>query len=194
MREAVADRLVEWRFASCGGENGNGAAEIVGAAGEHDVYPVFGQREEAHAAQAVMLLEHGKWPLHGRAHTADQPVAAFVARGQVRMMLVGPVHQAVLDASRGETSVPGMGRVSLIAIDRPLVAADQAIGAFSVGDRGIGQFDAADDRVILIRADVYLVAKHTLVALAAPARLGVASGFDGALRARGLACGTRRSG
>src|SRR2546423_12619857 len=141
MREAVSDRLVERRFSSCGGENGNGAAEIVGAAGEHDVHPVFGQCEEAHTAQAVMLLEHGKWPLHGRAHTTDQPVAAFVARGQVRMMLVGSVHQAVLDASRGEASVAGMGGGSLIAIDRPLVAADQAIGAFSVRseERRVGE-------------------------------------------------------
>jgi len=64
------------------GQNGYGTAQIVGAARQHCVHLVSDQCKEAHAAQAVVLLDNRKRPLHAGAYAADQSIAPLVPRGQ----------------------------------------------------------------------------------------------------------------
>src|SRR5207253_6060209 len=109
----------------------------------------------------------------------DPPIAPLVARGQRRMMFVGPPHQSILDAGFAQPRMPGVGVIGLIAIDRGLVAADQGIAELRIRDRGIGRDDAADEGVLGIDADVDLVTECALLALAAPARVGIGRSLAG---------------
>ncbi|MER9638848.1 hypothetical protein NKJ70_32090 [Mesorhizobium sp. M0092] len=97
------------------------------------------------------------------------------------MMFVGPPHQAVLDACLDQPGMSGVGIISLIAIDRPFIAADQCVGRLGVGDRSVAHLDAPDQRMILVDADVHLVAEGALLALLAPARILVRRWLDRAL-------------
>ena len=72
-----------------------------------------------------------------------------LARGQ-RMVLVGPVHHPVLDASDAQVRPPPRSGVGLVAIDRSFVAADQKIGRLGVVDIGRGHQLPADDGRALV--------------------------------------------
>src|SRR5260370_41695106 len=72
---------------SCRGENRGGTAQIVGAARQHRVYPVPDQCKEAHAAQAIVLLQRRKRPLHAGTYAADHSIALLVSRGRGGMGL-----------------------------------------------------------------------------------------------------------
>ncbi|TWI30895.1 hypothetical protein IQ26_04722 [Mesorhizobium tianshanense] len=97
------------------------------------------------------------------------------------MVLVGPPHQAVLDACADQPGMPGVGIIGLIAIGRLFIAADQGVGRFGVGDRGVARLDTPDQGVFLVDADVHLVAEGALPALLAPARILVGRRLDRAL-------------
>src|SRR4051812_11106064 len=94
-------------------------------------------------------------------------------------MLVGAMHQAVLDAGFLQTRMPSVSVVGLIAVDRPLIAAEQLIRRFSVGNRRIGDMDPANDGVTSIHARVDLIAEHALSAFSAPLRVWVKRWFRG---------------
>ena len=83
------------------------------------------------------------------------------------------MHEAVLDAGFGQTCVPGMRVVGLIAVDRLLIATEQTIRRLGIRDRGIRHMDAANDGVACIHTGVDLVAKYALLALAAPAGIRI---------------------
>ena len=55
-------------------------AQIVGAAGEHDLHAVAHKRVEPHASHTVARLEDGERSLDGGADSADQAVAPFLPR------------------------------------------------------------------------------------------------------------------
>src|SRR5688572_6108369 len=114
-----------WRTESSLGwrQNGDGAAQIIGAAGQEDLHVVALERVEAHAPQAIVLLEDRERPLDGGAHAADQPIALHVPRRQLGMVLVGPAHEAVLDAGVRKLRVPLVGVIGLIAVDGLFIAA-----------------------------------------------------------------------
>src|SRR5262245_60748124 len=184
---------------SCRDQNAGGAAQIVGAAGQDRLHLIPDQAEEAHAAKAVVFFEHGERPFNRRPLACDQAVTALVPLRQLGVMLVGPAHQAVLDAGLGQSRVPTMGIGSLVPIDRLLVAADQAIGRLGIRHRSVGHVHPTDDRVLGIDAKVDLVAEHALVSLAAPAGIGIGTRLGRRLRrfsarlARRLgACGHQR--
>ena len=60
------------------------------------------------------------------------------------------MHQAILDTGFGQTRVPGMRVIGLIAINRFLVTTEQTIRRLGVSDRGIRHMDAANDGVACI--------------------------------------------
>src|SRR5207342_3727693 len=101
------------------------AAQVIGATRQHDLSAVSSECVEAHSPQAVAFLEDGKRSFDSGANAGDQPVASFLPRRQLGMMLVRPLHQPILDAGLHEPRMPRVRVVGLIAIHRLLIAADQ---------------------------------------------------------------------
>src|ERR1700759_4380175 len=99
------------------GESADGASQIVTATGQHNVHTIADEGVEPHPAHTIVLLEDCERPLDGGAHAADQPIASLLARRQLGMMFVGPVHQAVFDSQLSQMRVPCMGVIGLIAVD-----------------------------------------------------------------------------
>jgi hypothetical protein len=93
------------------------------------------------------------------------------------MMLIGSMHQAVLDAGFARARVPGVRVASLIAIDRLLIAIEQTIRRLGVRDRGMRHMDAANDGVACVHTRVDIVVEHTLFALASPAGIRIRRWF-----------------
>jgi len=153
-------------------QNAHCPAQIVTAAGENDLHAIAHQRVETHPPQTIVLLENGERSLYGSSDTCNHFIASLLPRRQFRMVFVGPVHQAILDASLSKTRMPRMGIIGLIAIDRFLVATDQTVSWFSIGNRSIGNIHASNDGVIEINADMHFVPEHGLVAFAGALGLG----------------------
>ena len=85
------------------------------------------------------------------------------------MVLVGAIHDAILDAKALQARPPRLERIGTVAIDRALVAADQFVGDLALVDRGRGDHHAPNQARALVDPDMRLVAEHGLAAAAGPA-------------------------
>ena len=99
---------------------------------------------------AIAPLEGAEDALDGGPDGSDQLVSPGLPARQLGMVLVGPVHDPVLDARRLEARSAGVSVVGHIGIDRARVVGDQFVGRLGVVDRGGRQPVAPDQARALV--------------------------------------------
>src|SRR3981189_455348 len=103
----------------------DGSTQVEGHAQKFEMQGVAVEPEVADTAIAVAPLEGGEDMLDGGADGSDQAIAPLLPMRQLGLVLVTPVHDAVLDAERLEPAPSLLVLVGAVGIDRFSVPAVQ---------------------------------------------------------------------
>jgi len=155
------------------GRPGRDPVQVVGDGHEIEVQAVGLEAAVAHPVQSVAALENREGAFDGGADAPDQLVAHALPVGQLPLHTAAAVLDAILDAARLERGASGMLLVSLVGIDRALVAEHEVVGDLALIDLGRRQHAAADQARAVIDPDMQLVAEEQPPILAAAGSVGV---------------------
>src|SRR6476646_4412515 len=146
----------------------DGALEIEDAEDGEEVGGIASQRMTSGPRPAVEALHLAEDTFDRRPIAGDEIVAPLLARRKRRFALVAAFGDAVLDAGLLQGRPPGLLRIGLVAVDRPLVPRDQLIGDLALIGLGAGEHGPTDQAGALIHGDMGLVAEMRAAVLLRP--------------------------
>src|SRR5579862_6257082 len=115
-----------WALGSCCGQTPAGraqhqhAAQVEADREQRELQLIADQTEITGAAEAVDALENRKYRFDPAADLGQRRIVPPLLRRE-RMMLVGPMHDAVSEAKLCQQRAPAMGIVGFVGIDRAAV-------------------------------------------------------------------------
>src|SRR3954469_12688680 len=147
----------------------DGSPEIEDCGETVEVCDVVAEVAVSHAGAAIEALDVAEYSLDGSSLWSDQGIASRLPVRQVALVLVRAVHDAVLDTKLPEPAPALLVLVSLVGVNRSLVATDKCIGDQALVDMRRRKRQAPDQTGSLIGADMEAIAKITAASLAGEA-------------------------
>src|SRR3954452_19810925 len=144
---------------------------------------IGGSATVAHAPQSIAAFERREGALDADPQASDQPVADGLPIGQLPLIFVAAVLDAVLDATGLQCRPPGLLLIGLVGVDGRLIADDELIGNLALIGLGRRHHTAADQAGTKVNADMNLVTEEQPAALALACPIGIAVMRRAAFRA-----------
>src|SRR5437899_11930192 len=162
-----------WRERRLGMLEDGGPAQIVDGSEREDVGGDIRQAGRAGTCEAVETFHRAEHRFHRRSPPRHQFVPARSPADDLALMLVGAMHDAVLDAERFEPRATCLAWIGAIAVDGAFITADQIVSDFAFIDARRGDDQASHQARALVDPDMRLVTQHSLAAAAGPTSVGL---------------------